>query len=179
MLSDLIKKLSPKHPLQSLFDAGNTLATLGDTLETIEVKLTHDPQSAVELIVDFFDAVSKAQDTLPLDDILVAVTEADRRAKGKYVRTLGNLHTLRIHLTRAGRDSYGMNRTKRGQRVTANDVYLGNVSGYITKTAAYVNGQRHQDPGFFRACTHQATRFMRSHFDIIDLCKALVEVTAR
>lgn len=170
MISDLIKKLS-RNPLQPLQDNAHTLA-LAQNLKRIRTDLLADRNNAVEIIVEFFDAVSATQDALPLNELLADLTKADR--KGKYTGLLGNLHALRVHLTNAGRQPHGMNRTVRGQRVTPNDVYLGGVYGYFTKTAAYVKGQRTVNPEFYQICNTQAANFMWSHFPMIDLCERIV-----
>ncbi len=84
---------------------------------------TADP---VREIVNFFDYISIWQDCGGVEELI----EFFRRAKDK--QTLQVLKTLQKHIEECGRQPYGMNRTKKGQRVTQHNVYLGNVSGIWT-----------------------------------------------
>lgn len=82
-----------------------------------------DPTSVTDLyqyLVDFFNICSDFQDKFrrvrhcPNQDLMVA-----------FNRTLEN----------SGRCRYGMNRTREGEKVTLDNVYLGDVFGLFTHTA--------------------------------------------
>ncbi len=93
-------------------------------------------KQALDRIVDFFDTVSRWHDRdAELAAIIADLTALNRR--NDYDGVLRDLATLRAHLNNAGRSPYGLNRTKPGERVTADSVYLGDIFGLWTKTVAY------------------------------------------
>lgn len=79
-------------------------------------------------IVHFFDTVSRWHDR-GIDDLIVAFEEMNY---SQYDEMLEKLRTLQKHFENAGRSEYGWNRTKRGEMVTADKVFLGNIYGLFT-----------------------------------------------
>lgn len=73
-------------------------------------------KAAFYFLVDFFNVVAEFQDA------------------GKLVY-LPNAQRLNALIKNAGRDSFGMNRTTKGEEVTLDNVYLGNIFGLFTLTA--------------------------------------------
>lgn len=87
----------------------------------------------VEAIVKLFQVISPLHDENPFTSVSLKLG----KRKGKYAKQLKALAILQNHFVRAGRSPYGFNRTEKGETVTADKVYLGDVFGLWTKTAAY------------------------------------------
>ena len=86
---------------------------------------TRDPLTE---IVHFFDTVSKWHDR-GIGDLIATFEEVNY---GQYDEVLEKLRTLQKHFETAGRYEHGWNRTKRGETVTADMVFLGNIYGLLT-----------------------------------------------
>lgn len=126
-------------------------------------------------ILAFFQATSFWHDR-GLKSIITAFEEANY---GQYGEVLEKLHRLSEHFEDAGRDVNGYNRTKPGDVVTADNVFLGDRDGLWTKTLRVwktyqtrpektaSNGQP-----VYRVIESQAREFMMGHInamcDIID-----------
>ena len=133
-------------------------------LKELEVELTRIRQcltlkerDGIELIVPFFGAIATVQDA----DITCPVI-AELSQFSRYDRLVEKMDTFNEHLRNTGRDMYGMNRTVPGQVVTEEDVFLGNVDGYWTKSVAYISAPR-LVTDYYSAMERQARRFMSSH----------------
>lgn len=117
-------------------------------------------------IVTFFDMVSLWHDR-GLGDVIAAFEEVN--FKGRYNRILENLHLLQVHFVNAGRNLRGLNRTTRGEHVTASKVFLGNVQGLFTHPVSYWVERRNDPKGEWSGLNaydivgHQAMNFMSSH----------------
>lgn len=127
--------------------------------------------NALTEIVHFFDIVSRWHDR-GLDDILSAFEEAN--TNNRYDRVITNLKTLQQCFTSAGRDKYGWNRTKRGEAVTDNNVFLGNIDGLFTHPVSFWKQQKNEKKGgwgfpgmgglnAYDVVSAQARVFMSSH----------------
>lgn len=79
-------------------------------------------------IVQFFDSMSRWHDR-GIGDLTAAFEEVNY---GQYDAVLEKLRTLQKHFENAGRCEYGWNRTKCGETVTADKVFLGNIYGLFT-----------------------------------------------
>lgn len=92
---------------------------------------------------------------------------------------------LRMHVLHAGRALHGINRTKTGEVVTVNNVYLGNVYGLTTRPVAEWLHPSHKMPlpgstaqSAYGIVTKQAESFMESHIpSLIKLIDTLERVT--
>ncbi len=73
--------------------------------------------------VHFFNIIAQFQDKY-------SVTEA------MFKDSKENASVLAKHISNAGRDQYGWVRAKKGEPVTLNNLYLGNIAGLWTKPAA-------------------------------------------
>lgn len=73
-------------------------------------------KAAFYFLVDFFNVVSEFQDA------------------GKLI-WVPNAERFNALIENVGRDEFGMNRTKMGEEVTLDNVYLGNIFGLFTLTA--------------------------------------------
>ena len=74
--------------------------------------------------VKFFNIIASFQDANAVDIELFKETTEEAKA-------------LSQHISNAGRDEYGWVRAQRGEPVTLHNLYLGNVYGLWTKTAAF------------------------------------------
>lgn len=101
-------------------------------------KLDKDLQAAeavrdpVERLVSFFNAVSAFADTKAP---AVAETLATVQKGSKFTEAAEALKNLQTHIGQSGREEFGWNRTKKGETVTGDNVYLGNIYGRFTLTA--------------------------------------------
>ncbi len=94
-----------------------------------EAEAVRDP---VDRLVSFFNAVSAFADTKAP---AVAETLAATQKASKFTETAEVLQNLQTHIRQSGREEYGWNRTKTGETVTGDNVYLGNIYGRFTLTA--------------------------------------------
>jgi hypothetical protein len=92
----------------------------------------------VEAIIRLFQVVSIFQDAGGFKN---EIAELEKTTGNKKIN-LQALCGLQKHLENAGRDLYGINRTQKGEEVTADKVYLGNVFGLFTHPASYWLAQR-------------------------------------
>jgi hypothetical protein len=88
----------------------------------------------VEAIVRLFQVISPLQDAGGFSDV---ITKLKKKNYGQIDQEISALESLQSHFRSAGRNIFGYNRTKPGEEVTAQSVYLGDVFGLFTKTAAY------------------------------------------
>lgn len=94
-----------------------------------EAEAVRDP---VDRLVSFFNAVSAFADTkaTAVDATLATVQKAS-----KFTEAAEALQNLQTHIRQSGREEFGWNRTKPGETVTGDNVYLGNIYGRFTLTA--------------------------------------------
>jgi hypothetical protein len=107
----------------------DAIAILGQ-LETLHAQMPNK----VEAIVRLFQVISPLQDAGGFSQTIQKLQEKNY---GKLNEAIMALEVLQAHFQNAGRDEYGYNRTKPGEEVTAAKVFLGNVFGLTTQTAAY------------------------------------------
>jgi len=106
-----------------------------------------------------------------------------------------HLTALQIRFRNAGRDEYGMNRTKKGEVVTTNKVFLGNIYGLFTLPISDWDKCKHERKGLWKGgnwdghpdvenrnaydvVSMQAQRFMRSHVSpMVNLIESLQQAT--
>lgn len=101
----------------------------------IEMKMIGTMENKVEALVELFKVISPLQDRGGFSEELWELKRKNRR--GKYDRQVEALGSLQAYIRNAGRSLCGMNRTVKGEEVTAEKVFLGNVYGLWTCTAAY------------------------------------------
>jgi hypothetical protein len=89
----------------------------------------------VEAIVRLFQVISPIQDAGGFSQEIFDLKKHNRN--GKFNAQIEALGVLQAHFHNAGRSEYGINRTAKGEDVTTEKVFLGNVFGLWTKTAAY------------------------------------------
>lgn len=98
--------------------------------------------------VKFFNIIAKFQDNFALNIDM-------------FPKTVKSAETLRMHIINAGRDEYGWVRAKRGEPVTLHNLYLGNVYGIWTGTAASFKESSDKDTQ--QIIQNQIKSFINSH----------------
>lgn len=97
-------------------------------------------------IVHFFGTVSRWHDR-GIEDLITAFEEVNY---GQYDEVLEKLRTLQKHFENAGRDECGWNRTKRGETVTADNVFLGNIFGLNTQPISFWKQRKDEEKGAWK-----------------------------
>lgn len=87
-------------------------------------------------IVELFNLSSPLQDSNLVWETISFLQEKKRREK-KYKKEIEILVNFYSFLHRTGRCYYGMNRTKPGEPVSPDQVWLGDIFGLFTKPASY------------------------------------------
>ena len=152
------------------------------------VRESYDP---LDDVIIFFNATSRWHDR-GIRDIIEAFENANSR--DQYNEVLEKLGTLALHFVNAGRCDCGWNRTKHGEAVTADRVFLGDIFGLWTKTVAYwktckndpkdgwagtTYGNLLKDRNAHDVVSEQAAGFMRSHVKpMIEIINYLESVAA-
>jgi len=117
-------------------------------------------QDSLTGIVRFFNTVSEWHDR-GINDLIVAFESVNY---GQYDRMLNELRILQEHFESAGRSQFGWNRTKQGETVTENNVFLGNIYGLLTKPVSFWKEKREEEYAFgIDIVSKQAKEFMDSH----------------
>ena len=98
-----------------------------------EIEKIKTMDNKVEAIVKFFQVISPLQDAKVFRWEIFCLKIRNRN--GKFNAQIEALGALRAHFYIAGRS--GINRTAKGEDVTAEKIYLGNVFGLPPNTAAY------------------------------------------
>jgi len=165
------------------------VATHATTVLLSELKIlrsaimTIDTESdPINGIVHFFNLISHWDDRgLSKEiDLLHAANK-----KGLHDKQIGTLRTLDTLFGQSGRHEYGWNRTKNGEQVTLDNVFLGNVDGIWTKTARIFLALKddeyrpHGDVTIYETICHQARNFVNTNrgmiVDTIDEIERLIE----
>lgn len=154
----------------------------------LETYFEYVAEGAIYQLVRFFSYISPWHDRLAeIDDIIRGLADGNH-----YNRVLMNLRILRPHFVNAGRERYGWNRSRPGEQVTPDNVYLGNVYGLWTFTArSWHEGASPDEPRMheWAVTTHeemirgmnsrdvverQARNFMEGH--IGPICAAIARI---
>jgi len=150
-------------------------------LKSVRSALVIDSSEKLDLLVEFFNLTSPWHDR--------GLYDITNLLRGVPCPTLRVLEKLDVHFEQAGRNKYGWNRTMRGERVTADKVWLGGICGLFTLTIP--DWQEGKDSpknywdgtGWENYCRGMnsydmicktAIGFMQSHLDpMIDLIEAI------
>lgn len=106
------------------------------------------------------------------------------RNTGNYPRLqypiLEVIEELEVHIENAGRAPHGWNRTTKGELITLDDVFLGDINGIWTKPLSYwlkyESAHNEQDLATYRTIKNQAKGFMDSHIPkMIELIDHIIE----
>ncbi len=119
------------------FGSRKTIENIQPKLQKLEeeIKKIDAMENKVEAIVHLFQVISPIQDAGGFSQEIFKLKKRNRR--GKLSSQIEALGILQVHFCNAGRSEFGINRTIKGEEVTAEKVFLGNVFGLWTKTAAY------------------------------------------
>lgn len=134
------------------------------------LQLASESRHPLTEILRFFDTVSRWHDR-GIGDLIAAFEEVNY---GQYDEVLEKLRTLQKHFENAGRCEYGWNRTKRGETVTADKVFLGNIYGLFTHPVPFWRQRKDEKKGgwgysgmenlnAYDVVSEQAQKFMVSH----------------
>ncbi|HYD18508.1 MAG TPA: hypothetical protein VEF76_08525 [Patescibacteria group bacterium] len=159
--------------------AQKAIDAIAPTLKELDQKLaavdaTPDP---IDRLVKFFNAVAPIYDQ---PEQLNAAVAAAQKAGSKFTETAEALRDLQVHVQQSGRDPYGWNRTEKGETVTGDNVYLGNIYGRFTKTANYWQSSFSRDHSYAdedrQIIGGQAKGFVESH--VPKMHKDIAKITA-
>lgn len=112
-------------PEHQLLEYHPNLKQLDGWLEQILANFEDDP---FPNLISFLAATAHWYD----HDLTSIINVFKNVNAGQYDAVIENLQQLEHHIARAGRSEFGMNRTKPGERVTADVVFLGNIYGLFT-----------------------------------------------
>lgn len=101
----------------------------------VELELIAMAENKIEAVVKLFKIISPIQDEGAFSREISKLKKIDR--KGKKGSMIAALEVIQKHCKNAGRCEGGMNRTMFGEEVNAEKVYLGDIFGIWTKSAAY------------------------------------------
>lgn len=131
-----------------VFGLNGQLQKIQPQLNSLEKSLTEiqDTSNKVEAIVKLFQVISPIQDA---GGFSVLISKLQKKNRKKFATKLQALLILQKHFENAGRCKSGFNRTKTGEEVTSDKVYLGDVYGIWTKSASYwLNHQQEFEQDF-------------------------------
>jgi hypothetical protein len=119
------------------FSSKNVINKIEPQLDELkkEIEKIDAMSNKVEAIVRLFQVISPIQDAGGFSQEIFQLQKHNKN--GKLNGQIEALGVLQAHFRNAGRSEYGINRTKEGEEVTTEKVYLGNIFGLWTKTAAY------------------------------------------
>lgn len=145
----------------------------------------------VMAIIHLFQVISPLQDKGGFSQTIFKLREKNY---GQLDQTISALEVLQMHFKNAGRNRFGINRTEPGEEVTAAKVFLGDVFGIWTISAAYcLQNQKKlketlrrdvsKDPQnpvstWYLINDYQAGGFVKSHTDGILKQIAVIEKVA-
>lgn len=158
-------------PLLQLFvDPRKKLRVIMPELRQLReyLKETASQSEPLYRLVEFFDRISPWHDR-GLEDVISPFRQVNY---GQHDHVIVQLIKLEGHFVNAGRDQSGMNRTERGERVSADKVYLGGIFGLFTHPVPFWVTRRGEPKGAhpdypdmngYDLIAWHATRFMGSH----------------
>lgn len=131
-----IFKIAQAQLWSVVFPAKNDLKKIENDLNSLQKEMLEISMmdNKVEAIIRLFKVISPIQDKGGFSQTICTLQEKNY---GQLDQIISALEVLQIHFKRAGRDEYGINRTKAGEEVTSAKVFLGDVFGIWTKPASY------------------------------------------
>ncbi len=126
-------------PRKHLKEMSSILDAFTKRFEKIQI------EKGIESIVPFFQLFSDFQDSNPLAKYIPIFQKANH--KGKYNDVIKYIKEINAFIGGGGRQEYGWNRTKKGEMVTPDNVYLGNVYGLYTKTVSFWKNGKNDSKG--------------------------------
>lgn len=126
-----LKALFAVNPAQELKRVTRDLSILADDIQLL---LHPSRLDRCAVLVEFFGLTSPWHDR-GLHGLVAKLQQVNWR--GQYDATIEQLRQLQSLFEQSGRNPYGWNRTKPGEDVTEQNVYLGNIFGIWTFTIAH------------------------------------------
>lgn len=175
-----------------LFSSKRVIESIQPKIQNLEKEMREIDamENKVEAIVKLFQIISPIQDAGGFRWEIFYLKKRNRN--GKLNSQIEALEVLQAHFHNAGRSEYGINRTAKGEDVTTEKVFLGNVFGLWTKTAAYwlseksrlektfrpdVSGREKPVSNWYLINDYQCGGFVKSHTDgILEQIKVLKAV---
>ena len=117
------------HQQKEISQLKKAISSLQKDVENLE-----NQPNKVEALIKLFQIISPIYDEGGFSALIIKL---DKVNYGQFTKTIELINILQKHIENAGRDPYGMNRTKKGERVTSENVYLGDVFGIWTKKASF------------------------------------------
>lgn len=112
----LFKKAKLKvNTMDKLLDMKNSLIALGDAPYDSKI---------YDYAVKYFNIITDFQDNVVIDT-------------NGFAKSKEELKLVNLHIKKSGREEYGWVRSKKGEPVTLDNLYLGNIHGLNTKTARF------------------------------------------
>lgn len=90
--------------------------------------------NGIETITKFFNAIAPIYDRDPLEPFVFKFKQINNKTVQDTARII---EVIRDHYLNAGRDEYGLNRTKKGQTVYDDYIFLGDIYGLFTKPVSF------------------------------------------
>lgn len=114
----------------------NDLKKIESDLNSLEKKMQEisGMNNKVEAIIHLFRVISPIQDKGGFSKTILTLK---RKNYGQLDQKISALETLQRHIKNAGREPYGLNRTKHGEEITSAKIFLGDVFGIWTKPASF------------------------------------------
>jgi hypothetical protein len=125
-------------------------------------------------IVELFQAISVFYDDNGFQEDIFALKKHNK--DGSLDKQINALEIIQKHIKNAGRDPYGINRTVKGQDVSAANVFIGNVCGLFTQPVDHWLSHKAELKKAFRPDVSRDPENIISNWDIIeDQCKKFVD----
>ena len=163
----------------SLFSKNSSSAAVASQLTQARQSINEafNEHDALIGIVKYFNA------TATLDDNLGIIT-TELREQNKNDEFQNALKAFSAHVRNSGRDSSGYNRTKNGETVTTDNVFLGGDTGYApTKTVSHWLSVRQSnnptDKELISAIEAKAKWFIDTHRPILGYIDTLLRTVQK
>lgn len=161
-----------------VFPAKNDLKKIENDLNSLQKEMLEISKmdNKVEAIIRLFKVISPIQDKGGFSQTIFTL---QKKNYGQLDQTISALEVLQKHFKNAGREPYGLNRTKQYEEVTSAKVFLGDVFGIWTKPASYwlenqekCKNEKHYDASkdpnnpvsvWYLINDYQAGSFVKSH----------------
>ena len=147
------------------------LIKLKQDIQNISPNLTY-----VEKLVKLFEIIAPLYDENNFNKTLANL---QKKNYGQIDYLVKWYELLIKHIENAGRYEFGVNRTKKGEQVTLDNVFLGNIYGLHTKQASYwlnsYKEKRLSEDVWHNINDYQSKNFFESHQAIIKIADNIVQ----
>lgn len=118
------------------FSSKRFMSKLQPRLDDLENQILSikEGDNKIITLINFLNIISKFQDQGGFNKEIEILSNHESWKTKEHLTALKNLQSC---IENAGRDPYGMNRTKKREIVSVENVFLGGIFGLWTKTAKY------------------------------------------